>query len=64
MTLSIHDVAGRLVTTLIDRRMDAGAHTTEWDGMDVRGERVTSGVYFYRLTAGNRTLTRKAVLLK
>jgi hypothetical protein len=35
-----------------------------WYGKDARGNLVSSGVYFYRLTAGNRTLTKKMVLLK
>jgi hypothetical protein len=62
--LSIYDTAGRHVTTLVDRLMTAGTHAEEWDGRDSRGMSVSSGVYFYRLTAGGRTLTRKAVLLR
>ena len=64
VTLSIYDSAGRLVRTLIDRRMRPGSHSQEWDGTGARGNRVSSGVYFYRLTAGKKTLSRKALLLK
>ena len=64
VTLSIYDIFGRLVTTLVDRKMRAGVYIEAWDGRDVSGNAVASGVYFYRLTAGNRALTRKAVLLK
>jgi hypothetical protein len=64
VTLEIYDVTGRLVRRLVDRRMSAGAHSEDWNGLDDRGGRVASGTYFYRLTAGTQTLARKAVLLK
>jgi hypothetical protein len=38
--------------------------TIEWDGRDDRGVAVASGVYFYRLSAGDRTLSRKMVLAR
>ena len=62
--LAIYDVAGRRVTTLIQRQMPAGRWTTEWDGQSDRGDHVPSGVYFYRLTAGPDIETKKMVLLK
>ena len=62
--LAIYDTAGRLVATLVDRRMGAGTYSEEWNGEDEQGSAVASGVYFYRLQAGNKTLARKAVLLK
>lgn len=64
VTLSIHDVSGRQVRTLLDRPMVPGVYVEEWDGRDAGGERVSSGVYFYRLQAGKRTLTRKMLMLK
>jgi len=62
--LGIYDVSGRKVATLIDRRMDAGPHQANWDGMTSDGERAASGVYFYKLTAGEEEVSRKMVLLK
>ena len=62
--LRVYDVAGREVRVLVSDRITAGNHTKVWDGRDSRGNPVSSGVYFLRLTAGDRTLTRKAVLLK
>jgi hypothetical protein len=62
--LRIFDVSGRLVRVLIDRAMKAGNYTEEWDGQDGRGRRVATGVYFFQLQSGSRTLTRKGVLLK
>jgi hypothetical protein len=63
-TLAIYDVGGRHVRTLVDKHMAAGTYYKDWDGSDANGNAVASGVYFYRLTAGNHALTRKAVLLK
>jgi hypothetical protein len=62
--LSVHDIEGRLVTTLVDDTMGEGFKEVTWDGKNDRGNPVVSGVYFYRLTAGNRTLTKKMILLK
>lgn len=65
VSLAVYDVSGRLVRTLLNNsRKPAGFFETEWNGTDDRGRQVASGVYFFRLTAGSETLTRKAVLLK
>ena len=64
VTLEIYDVAGRTVATLLDRHMDAGAHVAHWDGRTSDGERAASGVYFYKLAAGDQNVSRKMVLLK
>jgi flagellar hook assembly protein FlgD len=53
-----------LVTTLVDDDMSADRHNVVWNGTNSQGAAVSSGVYFFRLTVGNRVLTRKAVLLK
>lgn len=63
-SLRVYDVSGRLVRTLVSRPLAAGPHVLTWDGTDDRGGRVASGVYFYRLTAGARTATRKMILLR
>jgi hypothetical protein len=62
--LTIYNVEGRLVTTLLDGTMDEGLKEVTWDGTDSHGNLVSSGVYFYRLKAGGKTLTKKMVLLK
>jgi hypothetical protein len=62
--LSIYDVDGRLVTTLIDGVLDQGVKEYSWEGTNSRGNPVSSGVYFYRLKAGTAVLTRKMILLK
>jgi hypothetical protein len=63
-TLSIFDAAGRHVRTLVDEPVESGINEAIWDGKDTRGHRVGSGVYFYRLIAGKKMLTKKMVLLK
>jgi hypothetical protein len=62
--LSIYDVAGRRVRTLVNERQRADVYRVEWDGTNDGGQRVASGVYFYRIVAGKFTQTRKMVMLK
>jgi hypothetical protein len=65
VTLSIYDLAGRLITRIVDRETNCtGMHQVQWKGKDDRGKAVASGVYFYRLTAGKQTISRKMVLLR
>lgn len=61
--LSIYDVAGRLVTTLVRGDLPAGEHSYWWDGTTLEGRPAAGGVYFYRLTADGSTQTRKMVQL-
>jgi hypothetical protein len=62
--LAIYDCAGREIVSLLDGEGEAGAHEVSWDGRDARGAAAGTGIYFYRLTAGKQTLTKKMVLLK
>ncbi|MDH5271362.1 MAG: T9SS type A sorting domain-containing protein, partial [Candidatus Krumholzibacteria bacterium] len=62
--LRVYAADGRLVRTLVDGVLDAGAHEMTWDGRDDRGRLVASGVYFYRLEAGRFQDAKKMVLLK
>ena len=63
--LRIYDVAGRLVRRLIDEDMAAGRnHTVAWNGLDDQNNKVASGVYFYRLDAIDKALTKKMVVMK
>lgn len=64
VTLSIYSVVGKLVRTLESENKSPGTHTVVWNGRDRAGTVLSSGVYFYRLQAGDRTLTRKMLLLK
>ncbi len=59
ITLKVYDVLGRLVKTLIDERQTAGLHSVTFNASGW-----SSGVYFYRLTAGNFVNTKKLMLVK
>lgn len=62
--LSIFDVEGRQVRTLVSTQQAAGRYGVVWDGKDDRGAAASSGVYFYRLDAGDFTATQKMILTK
>jgi hypothetical protein len=63
--LTIHNVRGEVVATLVSGNEKAGDHAVAWDGKNTNGARVSSGVYFYRLSLGDgQSMTRKMVLLK
>ncbi|MCZ6766702.1 MAG: T9SS type A sorting domain-containing protein, partial [bacterium] len=67
VTLSVYNVAGQLVRTLVDdvrEPMQDGLHTVVWHGDSEAGQEVASGVYFYKLVTPGFTKTRKMVLLK
>ncbi|MCK5547382.1 MAG: T9SS type A sorting domain-containing protein, partial [Thermoplasmata archaeon] len=62
-TLSIFNIEGKLVKTLVNNTLEEGYKQTTWDGTDSHGNAVSSGVYFYRLRAGGKALTRKMVVI-
>lgn len=65
VTVTVYDVTGREVKNLImGRELGAGAHSAEWDGTDIHGRAVVSGVYLYRVEAGPNSANGKMVLLK
>ncbi|MCK4775399.1 MAG: T9SS type A sorting domain-containing protein, partial [Candidatus Krumholzibacteria bacterium] len=64
VTLSVYDVNGRRVASLVDGPVPAGFRSFTWQGRDNNGHRVSSGVYFYRLELPGVVDTRKMVLLK
>jgi len=64
VTLAVYDVSGAEVARIAQGRYPAGSHEVRWNGVDARGNRAASGVYFYRLISENTDLTRKMVLLK
>ena len=64
VSISIYDMLGRNVITLVNEQQQAGSHTVEWNGMNSSGIQVTSGIYFYRLEAGQSAITKKMLLLR
>jgi parallel beta-helix repeat protein len=63
VTLRVYDVTGREVASLKDRLMSVGTHRVTWDGTTATGDRVSSGIYFYRLTVGDRSHTGRMVMV-
>lgn len=59
ISLKIYNMAGQLVSTLIDGYREAGWHEVSWDASDL-----ATGLYVYRLEVGEQNLTQKAILLK
>ncbi len=64
VTLAVYDLRGRTVAVLVDRVQDEGDYDVQWNGKDRSGRQLSSGVYMYRLSAGQFRMTRKMVLLK
>jgi len=62
--LTVYNIRGQRVATLVDDTLTPGYHTAVWNGRDSTGRNVASGVYFYRLKAGGKTITKKMLLLK
>ncbi len=51
--ISIYDVSGRLIKQVFNGQKEAGYHSIEWNGTDLNGKKVSSGVYLYRIAAKN-----------
>ncbi|MEE9270274.1 MAG: choice-of-anchor D domain-containing protein, partial [Candidatus Krumholzibacteria bacterium] len=62
--LVIYNVRGERIRELVNEFQQPGRYKIQWDGRNTRGESVASGVYFYRLKAGNFVRTRKMIMLK
>ena len=62
--LAIYSVLGQEVRVLVNEQQQAGTFTATWDGRDAAGRRVASGIYLYRLQAGDFTAIRRMLLLK
>ncbi|MCD4696109.1 MAG: FG-GAP-like repeat-containing protein, partial [Bacteroidales bacterium] len=62
--LSIYDIRGRKVKTLINKKLSAGKHSFIWNGKDNNNKQVPGGIYFYKLKSGKFTSTKKMILMK
>ena len=60
----VHNLLGQPVKTLFEGEQTAGNYSVVWDGSDEYGEPVSSGIYFYRMTAGTFIETKKMLLIK
>ncbi len=64
VTLEIFNVNGQKIRTMVNETQSAGSHSVVWNGTDDHGMKVASGIYMYRLTAGEFTDTKKMTLIK
>jgi subtilisin family serine protease len=64
INLEVYDIMGRRVKTLVNGELAAGVHKISWNGTNDKGEHISSGVYFYKLSSGDNVVTKKMVMLK
>jgi hypothetical protein len=64
VSLKVFNAAGQIVATLVEEHKPTGRHIVHWDGRNQFGRHVSSGVYFYRLQAGDYVETKRMILLK
>lgn len=64
VTLKIYDMTGREVKTLINNNLTAGMHLIQWNADDNNGNKVSSGIYLFRLATDEEVISKKLTLLK
>ena len=64
VTVRIYNSLGQQIRTLVNSEKDAGTYNVQWNGMDNNGNKVSSGIYIYRVTAGPNIKSMKMILLK
>ncbi len=62
--LAVFDISGRMINRLVNENVTAGEHSVAWTGVDTRGSRVASGVYFFRMRSGGVVDTKRVVMIK
>lgn len=64
VNLTVYNVLGQPVRTLVDETKPGGSYTTSWDGRNASGQNAVTGIYFYRIKAGEFVKASKMLLLK
>ena len=64
VSLNVYDLRGRKVAELVNKYMNPGSYRVTWDGRDQTGTPVASGIYFYKISAGRFTATKKMTLIR
>ena len=62
--LAVFDISGRMINRLVSESVGAGEHSVAWTGVDQRGSRVASGVYFFRMRADGIVDTKRVMMVK
>ncbi|MBN2709435.1 MAG: PKD domain-containing protein [Calditrichaceae bacterium] len=63
VTLKIFDILGREVVTLVNENKPAGTYTVQWNGRNMQGQQVGSGIYYYQMQTGDGHVSVKKMLL-
>ena len=64
VTISIYNLLGQKVNTLVNETQETGSYSIKWDGTDKSAKAVASGIYFYQISAGDYTEAKKMLMLK
>ena len=62
--LDVYNIQGQLIKTLVNTNLEVGYHTITWDGTNLNGESVASGVYFYSIQSDGFSSVKKMLLIK
>jgi len=62
--ITIYDILGKKVRTLVDENLNAGYYTVQWNGLSDNGMSLSSGTYFYKIDAGSFTSVKRMLLIK
>jgi hypothetical protein len=62
--LTVYNMLGQTVNTLVDDQKTAGVHSVNWDGTNSFGQKLSSGMYFYKLEMGSQELSKKMFLME
>ncbi|MCW3116169.1 MAG: hypothetical protein JWM28_251, partial [Chitinophagaceae bacterium] len=64
VSMQVFDLSGRLITTLVNQKMQAGNHQLKWNANDENGNAMSSGIYLLRLNTGSYSETKKLSVIK
>ena len=64
VTFEIYNIKGQKIKTLLNDEIKGGYHSVVWNGNNEQGKKVSSGIYFYRMTAENYSKIRKMIIIK
>ena len=64
VNLSVYNILGQRVATLVDKEQPAGVYRVQWDGCDDNGQTLATGIYLYQIRTGANIESKKMLLLK
>ncbi len=64
VSIEIFNILGQKVKNLVNQYHEANFYSVDWDGTDQAGQRLATGLYFYKIISGEHTVSKKMMLLK